>query len=95
MKTVHGPEAHVTKKQRSDAPPKPHPPKGNGENEAHSKHARGKTDGSGEANSTTRGVEDCQHVKSIKTENTVVRSYSFIGREAAQEKPFFFFYCGV
>ncbi|KAL0184616.1 hypothetical protein M9458_020312, partial [Cirrhinus mrigala] len=71
VKTVHGPEAHVTKKQRGDAPPKPHPPKGNGENEAHTKHARGRSDGSGEANSTTRGVEDCQHVKSIKTENTV------------------------
>lgn len=78
MKTVHGPEAHVTKKQRGDAPPKPHPPKGNGENEAHTKHARGRSDGSVEANSTTRGVEDCQHVKSIKTENTVVRIVSFV-----------------
>lgn len=78
MKTVHGPEAHVTKKQRGDAPPKPHPPKGNGENEAHTKHARGRTEGSGEANSTTRDVEDCQHVKSIKTENTVVRKVLLI-----------------
>ncbi|KAF3857003.1 hypothetical protein F7725_008862 [Dissostichus mawsoni] len=34
VKTVHGPEAHVTKKQRSDVPPRPPAPKENGENEA-------------------------------------------------------------
>ncbi|XP_026073507.1 zinc finger protein GLI2-like isoform X2 [Carassius auratus] len=87
VKTVHGPEAHVTKKQRGDAPPKSHPPKGNGENEAHTKHARGRTDGSGEANSTTRGVEDCQHVKSIKTENTVMYQSSPGGQSSCSSEP--------
>ncbi|XP_056321625.1 zinc finger protein GLI2a [Danio aesculapii] len=87
VKTVHGPEAHVTKKQRGDAPPKPHPSKGNGENEAHTKHARGRTDGSGEANSTTRGVEDCQHVKTIKTENTVMYQSSPGGQSSCSSEP--------
>ncbi|XP_051762180.1 zinc finger protein GLI2a isoform X1 [Ctenopharyngodon idella] len=87
VKTVHGPEAHVTKKQRGDAPPKPHPPKGNGENEAHTKHVRGRTDGLGEANSTTRGVEDCQHVKSIKTENTVMYQSSPGGQSSCSSEP--------
>lgn len=72
MKTVHGPDAHVTKKQRGDAPPKPHPPKGNEESEASTKHSRGRTEGAVEASITTRGVDDFHHIKSIKTENTVV-----------------------
>ncbi|TRY84838.1 hypothetical protein DNTS_002281, partial [Danionella cerebrum] len=87
VKTVHGPEAHVTKKQRGDVPPKPHPPKGNGENEALTKHVRGRTDGSGEANSTTRGVEDCQHVKSIKTENAVMYQSSPGGQSSCSSEP--------
>lgn len=72
VKTVHGPEAHVTKKQRSDAPPRLQPPKGNGENEANSKHSARAVDGKVEANSTSRGGEDCLQVKSIKTENSMV-----------------------
>lgn len=71
VKTVHGPEAHVTKKQRSDAPPRLQPPKGN-ENEANSKLSAKGVDGKIEANSTSRGVEDCLQVKSIKTENSMV-----------------------
>lgn len=71
VKTVHGPEAHVTKKQRGDAPPRLQPPKGN-ENEANSKlNARG-MDGKIENNSSSRGAEDCLQVKSIKTENSMV-----------------------
>lgn len=70
VKTVHGPDAHVTKKQRSDAPPRPQPPRGDGENGANSKIADGRV----EANSTSRGVEDCLQVKSIKTENSMVGS---------------------
>lgn len=72
VKTVHGPEAHVTKKQRSDAPPRPQPPKGNGENETNFKHGAKGVDGKIEANSTSRGVDDCLQVKSIKTENSMV-----------------------
>lgn len=73
MKTVHGPEAHVTKKQRGDAPTKPQPPKGSGENEATSKQTGRGSEGSIEASSTTKGVEDVVQIKSIKTENTMVR----------------------
>lgn len=72
VKTVHGPEAHVTKKQRSDVPPRQQPPKGNGENEANSKLGGRGLDGKMEANSTSRGVDDCLQVKSIKTENSMV-----------------------
>lgn len=74
VKTVHGPEAHVTKKQRGDLPSRPHPPKENGENEAGTKLSGRTTEEKLEANSTTRGVEDYLQVKSIKTENSMVRS---------------------
>lgn len=72
VKTVHGPEAHVTKKQRGDVPPRG-PPKGNGENEANAKQSGRGMDGKMVANSTIRGAEDCLQVKSIKTENSIVR----------------------
>lgn len=72
MKTVHGPEAHVTKKQRSDAAPRPQPPKGNGANEANSRHGARGAEGKLEANSTSGGREDCLQIKSIKTENSMV-----------------------
>ncbi len=74
VKTVHGPEAHVTKKQRGDLPSRPHPPKENGENEAGTKLSVRTAEEKLEANSTTRGVEDYLQVKSIKTENSMVRS---------------------
>lgn len=70
VKTVHGPEAHVTKKQRSDAPPRLQPPKDNGENEG--KHGTGSVDGRTEGKGAPRGVDDCLQVKSIKTENSIV-----------------------
>ncbi|XP_057192696.1 zinc finger protein GLI2a isoform X2 [Triplophysa rosa] len=87
VKTVHGPDAHVTKKQRGDAPPKPHPSKGNEESEVSSKHARGRTEGAMEASSTTRGVDDCQHIKSIKTENTVMYQSSPGGQSSCSSEP--------
>lgn len=71
VKTVHGPEAHVTKKQRSDAPPR-QPPKGNGENEANSKNGVRGMDSRMENNSMLGGGEDFLQVKSIKTENSMV-----------------------
>lgn len=73
MKTVHGPEAHITKKQRSDVPPRPQPPKGNGVGEANSRHGAKGVEGKLEANSTSGGLEDCLQLKSIKTENSMVR----------------------
>ncbi|XP_044222316.1 zinc finger protein GLI2a [Thunnus albacares] len=87
VKTVHGPEAHVTKKQRSDAPPRLQPPKGNGENEANSKHGARGVDGKIEANSTSRGVEDCLQVKSIKTENSMTYQSSPGGHSSCSSEP--------
>lgn len=73
MKTVHGPEAHVTKKQRSDLPPRPPAPRENGENEAGTIDRIQREDKLSD-NSSPRGVDDYLHVKSIKTENSVVRT---------------------
>lgn len=70
VKTVHGPEAHVTKKQRGDQPPRPPAPKENGENETGSRDQR---DDKISDHSSPRGMEDYLHVKSIKTESSVVR----------------------
>ncbi|KAF3842736.1 hypothetical protein F7725_001585 [Dissostichus mawsoni] len=87
VKTVHGPEAHVTKKQRSDIPPRQQPPKGNGENEANSKLGGRGLDGKMEANSTSRGVEDCLQVKSIKTENSMTYQSSPGGHSSCSSEP--------
>ncbi|KAM4731872.1 zinc finger protein GLI2a isoform 1-T2 [Anableps anableps] len=86
VKTVHGPEAHVTKKQRSDAPARM-PPKGNGENEANSKHGLTGMDGKTEDNSTSRGGDDCLQVKSIKTENSVTYQSSPGGQSSCSSEP--------
>ena len=80
MKTVHGPEAHVTKKQRGDVPPRPQPPRGSGENESSHKLSGRSLEGMTEANSTTRGADDCLLVKSIKTENSMVSPDGRLGR---------------
>ncbi|KAK2839424.1 hypothetical protein Q5P01_013164 [Channa striata] len=87
VKTVHGPEAHVTKKQRSDAPPRLQPPKGTGENEANSKHGVRGIDSKIEANSTSRGAEDCLQVKSIKTENSMMYQSSPGGHSSCSSEP--------
>ncbi|CAB1347076.1 unnamed protein product [Coregonus sp. 'balchen'] len=86
VKTVHGPEAHVTKKQRGDVPPRG-PPKGNGENEANAKQSGRGIDGKMEANSITRGVEDCLQVKSIKTENSMTYQSSPGGHSSCSSEP--------
>ncbi|TRY88432.1 hypothetical protein DNTS_018865 [Danionella cerebrum] len=70
VKTVHGPEAHVTKKQRGDLATRP---KENGENEAGNKIPGQAAEEKLEPSSTTRGVEEYLQVKSIKSENSMVR----------------------
>ncbi|XP_066543709.1 zinc finger protein GLI2a [Amia ocellicauda] len=87
VKTVHGPEAHVTKKQRNDGHPRPQPPKENGENEANAKQSARGAEEKVEANSTTRGVEDCLQVKSIKTENSVMYQSSPGGQSSCSSEP--------
>lgn len=72
VKTVHGPEAHVTKKQRGDLPPRPPASRENGENET-SPRDRIQREDKVSDNGSLRAVDDYLHVKSIKTENSVVR----------------------
>ncbi|XP_057707994.1 zinc finger protein GLI2a isoform X1 [Corythoichthys intestinalis] len=87
VKTVHGPEAHVTKKQRSDAPRGLQPPKDNGENEFHSKNGTGSADERTDAKGTTRSMEDCLQVKSIKTENSIMYQSSPGGHSSCSSQP--------
>ncbi|CAL8266032.1 unnamed protein product [Lota lota] len=87
VKTVHGPEAHVTKKQRGDVPPRPQPPRGAGENEANTKFGGRGLDGRSEGNNTSRGVEDCLQLKSIKMENSMTYQSSPGGHSSCSSEP--------
>ncbi|XP_072816917.1 zinc finger protein GLI2 isoform X2 [Vicugna pacos] len=69
VKTVHGPDAHVTKKQRNDVHLRAPLLKENGDHEASAEPSRGSEE-SAEASSTSQAVEDCLHVKAIKTESS-------------------------
>ncbi|XP_028255109.1 zinc finger protein GLI2-like [Parambassis ranga] len=86
VKTVHGPEAHVTKKQRSDLPPRPPAPRENGENETGPRERIHREDKISN-NSSPRGVEDYLHVKSIKTENSVMYQSSPGGQSSCSSEP--------
>ncbi|KAB0403502.1 hypothetical protein E2I00_008956, partial [Balaenoptera physalus] len=69
VKTVHGPDAHVTKKQRNDVHLRTPLLRENGDSEAGAEPGRGSEE-SAEASSTSQAVEDCLHVKAIKTERS-------------------------
>ena len=71
MKTVHGPDAHVTKKQRNDVHLRAPLLRENGDSEAGAEPSRGSEDNA-EASSTSQAVEDSLHVKAIKTERSGV-----------------------
>ncbi|XP_059184102.1 zinc finger protein GLI2-like [Centropristis striata] len=86
VKTVHGPEAHVTKKQRGDLPPRPPAARENGENEAGNRD-RIQRDNKTSDNSSPRGVDDYLHVKSIKTENSVMYQSSPGGQSSCSSEP--------
>ncbi|CAK6980698.1 zinc finger protein GLI2-like [Scomber scombrus] len=87
VKTVHGPEAHVTKKQRSDVPPRPPAPRENGENETGHRDRIQRDDKISDSSSSPRGVEDYLHVKSIKTENSVMYQSSPGGQSSCSSEP--------
>ncbi|XP_061782315.1 zinc finger protein GLI2a [Nerophis lumbriciformis] len=87
VKTVHGPEAHVTKKQRSDDSPRRPPPKDDTETHFHSKNGAGSVDEMTDAKGTSRGVEDCLKVKSIKTENSIMYQSSPGGHSSCSSQP--------
>ncbi|GLD67950.1 zinc finger protein GLI2-like protein, partial [Lates japonicus] len=86
VKTVHGPEAHVTKKQRSDLPPRPPAPRENGENETGPRERVQREDKISD-NGSPRGMEDYLHVKSIKTENSVMYQSSPGGQSSCSSEP--------
>ncbi|KAM9334190.1 zinc finger protein GLI2-like [Symphorus nematophorus] len=86
VKTVHGPEAHVTKKQRADLPPRPPAPRENGENETGNRDRIQRDDKISDS-SSPRGVEDYLHVKSIKTENSVMYQSSPGGQSSCSSEP--------
>ncbi|XP_059748908.1 zinc finger protein GLI2 isoform X2 [Bos taurus] len=69
VKTVHGPDAHVTKKQRNDVHLRAPLLRENGDSEAGAEPGRGSEDNA-EASSTSQAVEDGLHVKAIKTERS-------------------------
>lgn len=77
VKTVHGPEAHVTKKQRADYPRPPAQPREPGANgQGHSPGQLGLggyADQREYSNHVTSKQDDCLQVKSIKTEKPMVR----------------------
>ncbi|XP_077176661.1 zinc finger protein GLI2 isoform X2 [Paroedura picta] len=87
VKTVHGPEAHVTKKQRNDVHLRPPALKENSDNEASAKQSGKAAEESAEANSITRGTEDCLQVKTIKTENSVMYQSSPGGQSSCSSEP--------
>lgn len=72
VKTVHGPDAHVTKKQRNDVHLRAPLLKENGDNEANTEPGGQGSEETAEASSTGQAVEDCLHVKAIKTESSGV-----------------------
>lgn len=74
VKTVHGPDAHVTKKHRNDVHPRPPPAKEPGDHDVAFGHGNRVSGEKAEANSTSGGLEDNLQMKTIKTENSVVRA---------------------
>lgn len=84
VKTVHGPDAHVTKKQRNDVHLRAPLLKENGDNEASTEPSGRGSEESAEASSTSQAVEDCLHVKAIKTESSGV---SRVGEQRPKSIP--------
>uniref|UniRef100_A0A3B3CGC0 GLI family zinc finger 2a n=1 Tax=Oryzias melastigma TaxID=30732 RepID=A0A3B3CGC0_ORYME len=81
VKTVHGPEAHVTKKQRSDAPPR-----GNGGAELHSRNGPRGSDGQTDTRNTS-GLEECLRAGSIKAEDSVMSQPGSGGLSSCSSEP--------
>lgn len=76
VKTVHGPEAHVTKKQRGDyprPPPQPREPGSNGQGRSPGQLPLGGYTDQREYNHSTSKQDECLQVKAIKTEKPMVR----------------------
>ncbi|XP_045431370.1 zinc finger protein GLI2 [Pipistrellus kuhlii] len=70
VKTVHGPDAHVTKKQRNDVHLRALLLKENGDPEAGPEPGGRRAEESAEASSAGQSAEDCLHIRAIKTESS-------------------------
>ncbi|KAM8934734.1 zinc finger protein GLI2 isoform 2-T2 [Pelodytes ibericus] len=86
VKTVHGPDAHVTKKQRNDGVPRP-APKENGDSEASTKFNHRFSGEHTDANSTSSGREDCFQARKIKTEVSMIHQSSPGGQSSCSSEP--------
>ncbi|XP_042636417.1 zinc finger protein GLI2 [Orycteropus afer afer] len=87
VKTVHGPDAHVTKKQRNDVHLRAPLLKENGDNEASAKTGRRGPEENTEATNTSQAVEDCLHIKAIKTESSVLCQSSPGAQSSCSSEP--------
>ncbi|XP_060683028.1 zinc finger protein GLI2a isoform X3 [Hemiscyllium ocellatum] len=87
VKTVHGPDAHVTKKQRNDTHPRPPPPKEPSDHDMAIGPGNRAAEEKAEANSTSGGLEDCLQVKTIKTENSMMYQSSPGGQSSCSSEP--------
>ncbi|XP_075386340.1 zinc finger protein GLI2 isoform X2 [Tenrec ecaudatus] len=87
VKTVHGPDAHVTKKQRNDVHLRPPLLRENGDNEAKAKAAGLVPEESAEATSTSQAVEDCLHIQAIKTEGAMLCQSSPGAQSSCSSEP--------
>ncbi|XP_037552425.1 zinc finger protein GLI2 [Nematolebias whitei] len=81
VKTVHGPEAHITKKHRSDVPPPPPAPRENGQKE------RLQREEQTSRTSPPRSREDYVHIKSIKSEDSMMHQPSPGGHSSCSSEP--------
>ncbi|XP_048391153.1 zinc finger protein GLI2a isoform X3 [Stegostoma tigrinum] len=87
VKTVHGPDAHVTKKQRNDTHPRPPPPKEPSDHDLTIGPGSRGAEEKVEANSTSGSLDDCLQVKTIKTENSMMYQSSPGGQSSCSSEP--------
>ncbi|KAM6178311.1 zinc finger protein GLI2 [Rhynchocyon petersi] len=87
VKTVHGPDAHVTKKQRNDVHLRAPMLKENGDSEASVQPGGQGPEESIEATNTSQALEDSLHVKSIKTESSVLCQSSPGAQSSCSSEP--------
>ncbi|KAL7976859.1 hypothetical protein Chor_008808 [Crotalus horridus] len=84
VKTVHGPEAHVTKKQRGDIHPRPPPQRDQGRSPGHL--TQGAVGEQRDLSNTTSMREECLEVKAVKSEKPVTSQPSPGGQSSCSSK---------
>ncbi|ELW70376.1 Transcriptional activator GLI3 [Tupaia chinensis] len=92
VKTVHGPEAHVTKKQRGDIHPRPPPPRDSGshsQSRSPGRPTQGALSEQKDLSNTTSKREECLQVKTVKAEKPMTSQPSPGGQSScsSQQSP--------